>query len=357
VAPGLGETQAHPQEARKTDPTRDDEELQPRVPVCESALLDSARASPHNMTCMDFQPPEGHRSGYVAVIGRPNVGKSTLINRYLGQSVAPVSPRAQTTLRRQLGILTLPDAQVIFVDTPGIHEPKHKLGDRMNITAQEALSEADVLLVIFDLSQQPTPDDMRVVEQILKSGSNAPIVCAFNKADTVAPQDHDERIKALEDLLPGSARITISATRGDQCDALLQQLIELLPEGPRFFPEDEITDVYERDIAADLIRAACLQLLRDEVPYCIAIRIDEYKERNGHGAYIRATLMVERQSQKGIVIGKNGSMLREIGTLARKEIEAMSGRKVYLDLKVSVLPRWRNDENALKRFGYFQPKS
>ena len=135
-----------------------------------------------------------------------------------------------------------------------------------------------------------------------------------------------------------------------------QRLIELLPEGPRYYPEDEITDIYERDIAADMIRAACLQVLRDEVPYCIAVRIDEYKERNEHGAYVQATLMVERKSQKGIVIGKQGRMLKEIGTLARKEIEAMSGRKVYLDLKVSVLPRWRNDENALKRFGYYRPK-
>jgi GTP-binding protein Era len=305
---------------------------------------------------MENQLPTDHRSGYIAVIGRPNVGKSTLINRYLGQSVAPVSPRAQTTIRRQLGILTLPNAQLIFVDTPGIHKPNHKLGERMNIAAQGALEDADVLLVIFDLGQPPTSDDTRVVQRILENRGAAPRLCALNKLDTVSDQDLDARIDAFGDLLPGTEMISISATRGDGCDTLLQRLIELLPEGPRYYPEDEITDAYERDIAADMIRAACLQLLRDEVPYCIAIRIDEYKERNDHGAYIRATLMVERQSQKGIVIGKNGSMLREIGTLARKEIEAMSGRKVFLDLKVSVLPRWRNDERALKRFGYFKPE-
>jgi GTP-binding protein Era len=320
-------------------------------------LLDSARASPHNRTSMNNQPPAGHRSGYVAVLGRPNVGKSTLINRYLGQNVAPVSPRAQTTIRRQLGILTLPDAQLIFVDTPGIHKPQHKLGERMNITAQDALADADVLLVIFDLGQRPTQDDKRVIQYILENQSQAPILCALNKLDTVEAQDLEARIEAFEDLLPEAEKISISATRGDNCEALLKRLIEMLPEGPRYYPEDEITDAYERDIAADMIRAACLQLLREEVPYCIAIRIDEFKERNDHGAYIRATLMVERQSQKGIVIGRNGSMLREIGTLARKEIEAMSGRKVYLDLKVSVLPRWRNDEKALKRFGYFKPKA
>ncbi len=306
---------------------------------------------------MENLVPSDHRSGYIAVIGRPNVGKSTLINRYMGQSVAPVSPRAQTTIRRQLGILTLPNAQLIFVDTPGIHKPNHKLGERMNLTAQGALEDADVLLVIFDLGQPPTSDDRRVVERILDNGGAAPILCALNKLDTVSENDLDPRIDSFGELLPEAERISISATRGDGCDELLQRLTELLPEGPRYYPEDEITDAYEREITADMIRASCLQLLRDEVPYCIAIRIDEYKERNDHGAYIRATLMVERQSQKGIVIGKNGTMLKEIGTLARKEIEAMSGRKVFLDLKVSVLPRWRNDESALKRFGYFKPKS
>jgi len=305
---------------------------------------------------MDHQSPAGHRSGYIAVVGRPNVGKSTLINRYLGQSVAPGSPRAQTTIRRQLGILTLPEAQLIFVDTPGIHKPAHKLGERMNIMAQDALADADVLLVIFDLSQHPTQDDIRVVERILERRGSGPIVCALNKQDEVEPHELEARVAAFENLLPEAEKISISAVRGDHCEALLERLVQLLPEGPRYYPEDEITDAYERDIAADMIRAACLQLLRNEVPYCIAIRIDEYKERNEHGAYIRATLMVERQSQKGIVIGRNGSMLREIGTRARKEIEAMSGRKIYLDLKVSVLPRWRNDERALKRFGYFEPK-
>jgi GTP-binding protein Era len=305
---------------------------------------------------MENTVPEGHRSGFVAVIGRPNVGKSTLINRYLGQSVAPVSPRAQTTIRRQLGILTLPDAQVIFVDTPGIHKPKHVLGERMNITAEAALEDADALLVIFDLSHPPTPDDQRVAERISAYEGPAPVLCAMNKVDSVAAEDLEQRLAAFDGLLPEVEKMNVSATRGDNCDRMLQHLIELLPEGPRYYPEDEITDAYERDIAADMIRAACLQLLRDEVPYCIAVRIDEYKERNEHGAYVQATLMVERKSQKGIVIGKQGHMLREIGTLARKEIEAMSGRKVYLDLKVSVLPRWRNDENALKRFGYFKPK-
>ncbi len=319
-------------------------------------MLDSTRACPDNSIDMETPTPEGHRSGFVAVIGRPNVGKSTLINRFLGQSVAPVSARAQTTIRRQLGILTLPDAQVVFIDTPGIHKPQHVMGDRMNLAAEGALADADVLLVIFDLGQPPTQDDKRVVGAILAYEGSAPILCALNKLDAVAPQDLGQRIAAFSGLLPAAEKLDISATRGDNSDKLLRRIIDLLPEGPRYYPEDEITDAYEREIAADMIRAACLEMLRDEVPYCVAVRIDEYKERQDHGAYVRATLMVERQSQKGIVIGKQGSMLREIGTYARKEIEAMSGRKVYLDLKVAVLPRWRNDENALKRFGYFRPK-
>jgi GTP-binding protein Era len=318
--------------------------------------LDSARACQDNRLAMENNIPDDHRSGFVAVIGKPNVGKSTLINRYLGQSVVPVSPRAQTTIRRQLGILTLPHAQVIFVDTPGIHKPQHKLGERMNLAAQMAMDDADALLVIFDLSQPPAPDDARVTEEVQAFSNQIPTLCVPNKMDMLSSVDVDNRINSYRELLPEADVFPISATRGDNCDALLQQLIEYLPEGPRYYPEDELTELFERDIAADMIRASCLQLLREEVPYCIAVRIDAYKERNQHGAYIEATLFVERESQKGIVIGKKGHMLREIGTLARKEIEAMSGRKTYLDLKVSVFPRWRNDESAIQRFGYSRPK-
>jgi GTP-binding protein Era len=319
-------------------------------------MLDSAHACQDNKLTMEYEIPEGHRSGFVAVIGKPNVGKSTLINRYLGQSVVPVSPRAQTTIRRQLGILTRPNAQVIFVDTPGIHKPQHKLGKRMNIAALMAMEDADALLVIFDLTQSPTAEDVRVAEHALALGKQAPILCALNKLDALSSAEIDPRTAAYKTMMQEADSLPISATRGDNCDALLQQLIDILPEGPRYYPEDELTELYERDIAADMIRASCLQLLRDEVPYCIAVRIDEYKERNQHGAYVKATLFVERESQKGIVIGKKGRMLREIGLLARKEIESMSGRKIYLDLKVSVLPRWRNDEAALQRFGYSRPK-
>ena len=296
--------------------------------------------------------PEGHRSGFVALAGRPNVGKSTLINAFLEQRVAAVSPRPQTTRHRQLGILTLPTAQVIFIDTPGIHKPLHKLGVQMNVEAIEALEDADLLLVMFDMSRFPTEDDQRVAERIKTLNPRQPTLVVLNKIDLVPPNELINRQAAFAALLPEMEIYAISSTRGDNRDQLLQRILRLLPLGPRYYPEEEITDTYQRDIAADLIRAAGLKLLRDEVPHCIAIRIDEYKERDHQGTYIAATLFVERESQKGIVIGKGGAMLRKIGTMARKEIEAMSGRKVYLNLRVKVLSGWRNDESALKRLGF-----
>jgi GTP-binding protein Era len=296
--------------------------------------------------------PAQHRSGFVAVVGRPNVGKSTLINRLLQQNVAAVSARPQTTLRRQLGILTLPHAQAIFVDTPGIHKPHHKLGEAMNLSAEEALADSDALLVLFDLSHPPSDDDRRVADRVHSLPASPPILIGMNKMDLLDAETLAERMAQYEALLPGKQSLPISATRGDNCEELLHRLVELLPQGPRYYPADEITDIFERDIAADLIRAAALDLLRDEVPHCIAVRIDDYKERDEHGAFVRATLFVERESQKGIVIGKQGSMLREIGTRARLQIEQMSGRKVYLELRVKVLPRWRNDVQALRRLGY-----
>jgi GTP-binding protein Era len=299
---------------------------------------------------------DGHRSGFVALAGRPNIGKSTLINAFLGQNIAAVSPRPQTTRFRQLGILTLPNAQVVFVDTPGIHKPLHKLGEQMNTDALEVLEDADLVLVMFDVSQPPTEDDERVSERIQQLSSKPPMLVVLNKVDLVPLDEILERQSPFENLLPDTEIHIISSTRGDGRDGLLDRILELLPFGPQYYAEDIITDAFERDIAADLLRAAALNLLRDEVPHCIAVRIDEYKERNEHGAYIEATIFVERNSQKGIVIGKGGAMLREIGTLARKEIEAMSGRKVYLKLRVKVLPKWRNDMNALKRLGFVRTK-
>jgi len=296
---------------------------------------------------------DDYRSGFVAIMGRPNVGKSTLINNLLGQKVAAVSPKPQTTRFQQYGILSLDRAQIIFVDTPGYHHPHHKLGERMNEVAQNALDDADMGLVIVDGSTFPPHEEDRLILDILNEiQPSPPLVLAINKIDLIAEDQLDDRVSTYHDLLPDADSVPISATHRLHFDRLVKRLISHLPPGPPLFPEDQVTDLFERDIAADMIRAAAMIHLRHEVPHAIAIRIDDYQERNQDGAYIRATLFVERESQKSIVIGKGGKMIKKIGMTARKEIEEMSGRSVYLDLRVKVRPNWRNDENALRLFGF-----
>jgi GTP-binding protein Era len=302
------------------------------------------------MSDPDF--PEGHRSGFVAVVGRPSVGKSTLINALLGQSIAPTSHRPQTTRRRQLGILTRADAQVIFVDTPGIHQPQDRLGRWMLDDASAALDDADVILVIFDLTRPPNREDEQVAQAIRARSDSPPIVIALNKVDEVPADRLADRRAAILTLLPDCEAHAVSALRGDGREALLERILALLPVGPRYYPPDQVTDLFERDIAGELVRAAAMRLLRDEVPYGITTRVEEFRERGEEGAYVGVTLYVEREAHKPIVIGKRGVMLRRIGTAARKEIEAMSGRKVYLDLRVKVAAGWRDDEEALQQFGF-----
>lgn len=297
-------------------------------------------------------PPTPYRSGFVAVMGKPNVGKSTLINALMGQKITAVSPRPQTTRKRQLGILSLESAQIIFVDTPGLHQPRHKLGEYMNQEAADTLEESDLILFMVDASNPPDEED-QILANLIKEIRNLPaILMVLNKIDRIDIEEIEEVQKKFQSLVPQSQSILISATRGDNLDELLDKITQMLPEGPPFFPPDQVTDLYEREIAADLIREAALVILRDEVPHSIAIRIDQFTERGEHGAYIEATIFVERESQKGIVIGKGGKMLKRIGTAARHEIEAMSGRKVFLQLRVKVRKNWRNDKNVLRWFGY-----
>jgi len=292
------------------------------------------------------------RSGFVAVVGRPSTGKSSLINTALGQPVAPVSPRAQTTRRRQLGILTLPHAQVIFVDTPGLHAPHDRLGERMNAVARDVITDADVVLVVFDLSSPPAADDERAAERLHSLPTGKPVLLALNKVDLVKPADLTRQASAYGALFPEAEAWAVSATRGDACASLFERLVGLLPVGPQFYPAEELTPTYERDLAGELIRAAAMSLLHGEVPHSLAVVVEEYKERSDERAYISAVLYVERESQKAIVIGQHGRMVRDIGSLARRKIEEMSGRQVYLDVRVKVLRGWRQSEGALREFGY-----
>jgi GTP-binding protein Era len=292
-------------------------------------------------------------SGFVAVMGRPNVGKSTLINALMGQKIAAVTPRPQTTRQQQLGILTTDQAQIIFIDTPGLHKPHHKLGQFMNQEAAASLEDGDLVLFLVDASQvQPHEEDLILVGLLDEVKQTPPVFLVLNKIDRISDEEINERIATYQHLLPTAKVFPISASTGQGLGELLDAVVALLPDGDYFYPKDQITDLYDKEIAADLIRESALLHLRDEVPHAMAIRIDEFTERGEHGAYIAATLFVERDSQKGIVIGKDGNMLKRIGSTARIEIERMSNRKIFLKLRVKVRKNWRNDDVTLGRFGF-----
>ena len=297
------------------------------------------------------------KSGFVSIIGHPNVGKSTLVNAFLGQKIAAVTPKAQTTRRRQLGILTTPEYQLVFLDTPGIHAPHHKLGDFLNQEAEEAMHDVDVILWLVDASDGPTEDDQRIAATLAQMKKRAPLVVALNKIDLITPDKIPAKLAEYAELVKNAEYYALSASRGEGRNELLEVLAAKMPLREPEFDEDQITDYYEREIAAELVREACLIHLRNEVPHGVNVRIDEFTERGDKGAHIVATVFVERDSQKGILIGEAGSMLKKIGITARQEIESMSGRKVFLELRVKVEKDWRDDEAALRRFGYkIEPK-
>ncbi len=297
--------------------------------------------------------PPDHRSGFVAVVGRPNVGKSTLMNHYLGQKIAIVSPKPQTTRNRLLGILTRPDAQLIFVDTPGIHNPHHKLGEYLVDEAARAIPDADVIVWLVDGSTPPTAEDRLALEAITaRRPAEAPVLPVVNKVDLLPAAAVAGRVAEFEALLQSAPAMPLSAVTGYHCPDLLAAIINRLPPGPRYFPKDQITDQQTRFIAAEMVREAALKTLRQEVPHAIAVLVDEFTRRSEELVYISASLMVERDSQKGIVIGKKGRSLKRIGQLARPQIEKLVQAKVFLELRVKVLPKWRKKKQELRRLGY-----
>ncbi len=292
------------------------------------------------------------KSGFIAIAGKPNVGKSTLTNVLLGQPIAGVSAKPQTTRKRQLAIRTTDEYQMIFVDTPGLHAPKDKLSRFINSEAVSALSDADLILFLVDGSQKPDEEDSKLADLVHEAQKEDSVLLVINKIDLVDGKTLSAHRKLYQALFPEAPVVQISAQTGKGIGELIDSLIERLPEGPMYFPEEQITQTYERDIAAELIRAACMDLLEDELPYSIAVRTDEYSERENGAVYIKATIFVERDAQKAIVIGRNGEMIKRIGTLARTEIEAMNGKKVFLELYVKTRKNWKNDPAFLREVGF-----
>lgn len=307
--------------------------------------------SNHNLSD-PYAVPEDHRSGFVAVIGRPNVGKSTLMNRLVGEKVAIVSSKPQTTRSRILGILTRGMFQVVFVDTPGIHRPFHRLGKIMVDTATNVIPDADVVLFMVDVSVKPKEED-RMIARILEQQTDAPVILVLNKMDRLPPEEVQAHAEEYWDLAPfhDDWMMTI-ATEGTNLEALLKKVVDVLPEGPRYYPREYITDQTEREIVAELIREQVLRHTYHEVPHSVAVVVEEFKEREQGLTYIGANVFVERQSQKGIIIGRGGTMIRRIGSDAREAVERLIGGKVYLDLWVKVREGWREDERELRRLGF-----
>lgn len=298
------------------------------------------------------QENQNYKSGFISIIGRPNVGKSTFLNRVIGQKIAIMSDKPQTTRNKIQGVLTRSNSQMIFIDTPGIHKPKHKLGEFMFKVTKNTLREVDIVMFMVNAEQDLGKGDEFILEML--EGNSTPVFLVVNKIDQVHPDELAKFINSYKDKYPFKEIIPISALEGNNVENLLETIESYLPEGPQYYPADQVTDHPERFIISELIREKILHLTREEIPHSIAVVIDKIKrdEENEDKIRVQATIMVERDSQKGIVIGKQGSLLKQVGTQARKDIEMLLGSKVFLELWVKVQKDWRNKQTQLRDFGY-----
>ncbi|MGP4107237.1 GTPase Era [Virgibacillus sp. L01] len=290
------------------------------------------------------------KSGFLAIIGRPNVGKSTFMNNVIGQKIAIMSDKAQTTRNKIQGVLTEEDSQLVFIDTPGIHKPKHRLGDFMVKIAEDTLNEVDAILFMINANEGYGKGDQYIIERLQQV--KRPVFLIINKVDLIHPDELFPLIERYKNKYNFEEIIPISALHGNNVSHLLNILKTHLPEGPQYYPEDQITDHPERFIIGELIREKVLQLTREEVPHSIAVVIENIETRESDAVFIQAAIVTERKTQKGIIIGKQGSMLKDIGKKARKDIEALLGSKVYLELWVKVQKDWRNKQSQLREFGF-----
>lgn len=291
-----------------------------------------------------------YKSGFVAIVGRPNVGKSTLLNRIVGQKIAIMSDKSQTTRNKIQGVYTTDEAQIVFIDTPGIHKPKHRLGDFMVATAYSAMREVDIVMFMVSADMKRGRGDDLIIERLKQS--SVPVYLVINKIDTIHPDELLEIIDDYSKQMDFAEIVPISATEGNNFERLMETLVAQMPEGPQYFPEDQVTDHPERFIVSELIREKALFFTRDEVPHSVAVTIESMKRNENNKIEIQATIIVERDSQKGIIIGKGGKMLKLIGTKARLDIENLLGSKVYLELWVKVQKDWRDKKTHLTDFGY-----
>lgn len=295
--------------------------------------------------------PEGFQSGFIALVGRPNVGKSTLMNRLVGRKLAIMSDKPQTTRNKITAILTTDDAQLIFIDTPGIHKPRHKLGEYMVGVARNVLSEVDVILFLVEADEKEIGPGDRYIMDLLKE-TKTPVILVINKTDLIENSKLLPLMEMYRHFLDFAHIIPVSALHGDNLQDLMETVTGLLPEGPKYYPDDMVTDQPERAIIKEIIREKVLHLTRDEIPHSVAIEIEEIRPRKNDLIYIRGTILTEKESQKGILVGSKGQLLKKIGELAREEIEHLLGSKVYLDLWVKVRKDWRNRDSYLRDLGY-----